>query len=295
MYTYHISSLKNNYTNALLLYSTDNEMFTNMVRTDGYGIDFILAGRVNQETQHPDLELNDFTPDELQNRFRLWGVDPGQVNIFTASDGHGDGDHEVRRYSAAEYYIRAGFKKINEKILNMKNVNEVYMQAERAITTHKTADLAIYGDYVNSILTNIHILLPFHDDRFTSLRLLNYIGRQRADAEMVNIFVSGGKKYLKQKVQESTYNEKKYPKKRPSTKKEDKGRGRKKKGKKKDKGKGREKPVKEPDKGKRKRRFLPFQQDDRIPLIALGDAAFPSTMKGTIPGLARRQIGRAHV
>ena len=77
MYTYHISSLKNNYTDALLLYSTANEMFTNMVRTDGYGIDFILAGRVNQETQHPDLELNDFTPDELQNRFRLWGVDPG--------------------------------------------------------------------------------------------------------------------------------------------------------------------------------------------------------------------------
>ena len=152
----------------------------------------------------------------------------------------------------------------------MKNVNEVYMQAERAITTHKTADLAIYGDYVNSILTNIHILLPFHDDRFTFLRLLNYIGRQRADAEMVNIFVSGGKKYMKQKVRESTYNEKKYIMERT-----DKSRGIKKKGKKK-------------DKGKRKRRFLPFQQDERIPLIALGDAAFPSTMKGTIPGLARR-------
>ena len=127
--------------------------------------------------------------------------------------------------------------------------------------------MAIYGDYVNSILTNIHILLPFHDDRFTSLRLLNYIGRQRADAEMVNIFVSGGKKYLKQKVTEYTYNGKKYPMKRLSTKKEDQGRGRKKKG---------------------KRRFQLFQQDDIIPLIALGDAAFPSTMKGTIPGLARR-------
>ena len=50
MYTYHISSLKNNYTDALLLYSTANEMFTNMVRTDGYGIDFILAGRVILET-----------------------------------------------------------------------------------------------------------------------------------------------------------------------------------------------------------------------------------------------------
>ena len=128
------------------------------------------------------------------------GVDPGQINIFTASDGHGNGNHEVRRYSAAEYYTRAGFKKTNEKILNMRNSNEEYMQAERAITTHKTADLARFGDYVRSVLTHIDVLLSFHDDRFTSLRFLNYIGRQRADAEMVNIFVSGDKKYLKKEV-----------------------------------------------------------------------------------------------
>ena len=86
----------------------------------------------------------------------------------------------------------------------MKNVNEVYVQAERALITHKTADLNIFGAYVNSLLTNINVLLPFHDDHFTSLRLLNYIGRQCADAEIMNIFVSGGKNYLKQKVWEST-------------------------------------------------------------------------------------------
>ena len=34
--------------------------------------------------------------------------------------------------------------------------------------------------------------------------------------------------------------------------------------------------------------FEPFQQDDKISLITLKDAAFPSTIKGTIPRLARR-------
>ena len=102
--------------------------------------DFVLVGHVNQEAQNPDLELTDFSTDKLINIFHLWGVDPGQVNIFTASDGHGNGNHEVRRYSAAEYYTRAGFKKTNEKILNMRNSNKEYMQAERAISTHKKAD-----------------------------------------------------------------------------------------------------------------------------------------------------------
>lgn len=34
----------------------------------------------------------------------------------------------------------------------------------------------------------------------------------------------------------------------------------------------------------------PFEQDDRIPLVALGDAVFPTSMKGTISGLSRRLV-----
>lgn len=144
------------------------EMFTNMVRTDGYGIDFILAGPKKQESDLPDLTLDDFTAEELNERFCLWGVDPGQINIFTASDGHGTDPHQVRRYSAAEYYTRAGFKRTNKVILNLKNNDEQFLQAERAITTFKTANMETFIVYIHSVLNNIDVLSIFYGDRFTS-------------------------------------------------------------------------------------------------------------------------------
>ncbi|GAA5799348.1 hypothetical protein HPULCUR_004762 [Helicostylum pulchrum] len=195
------------------------QMFTNMVRTDGYGIDFILAGPKNPDANLPDLDLNDFTPRELNENFCLWGADPGQTNIFTASDGHGNDSHQVQKYSTAEYYTRAGFKKSNKTILNLKNGDEQLSEAERNIATFKTANMEVFLLYIHSVLNNIDVLVRFYDDRFTSLRFLNYIGRQRADAEMVNIFVT----------------------------------------------------------------------------VALGDAVFPSSMKGTIPGLARRLVKKLKI
>ncbi|KAG1436502.1 hypothetical protein G6F56_013533 [Rhizopus delemar] len=38
----------------------------------------------------PNLEFEDFTPDELENAFRLWGLGPGQKSVFTAVDGYTD-------------------------------------------------------------------------------------------------------------------------------------------------------------------------------------------------------------
>ncbi|KAI8061398.1 hypothetical protein BDF21DRAFT_429447, partial [Thamnidium elegans] len=87
------------------------QIFTNMVRTDGYCINFILAGPERQSNKLPNLDLNDFTPEEINKRFHLWGVDPGQISIFTASDGHDTDPHQLRKYSTAEYYTRTGFKK----------------------------------------------------------------------------------------------------------------------------------------------------------------------------------------
>lgn len=250
-------------------------MFTNMVRTDGYGIDFILAGPQKQAAALPDLEISDFSLEEINSRFHLWGVDPGQKNIFTASDGHGEEPHQVRKYSAAEYYTRAGFKKTNKRIINLKNEDENFLQAERQITTYKTANLQIFILYVHSVLNNLNTLLTFYDDRFTALRFLNYIGRQRADAEMINIFVTGGKKYLKREFKQTGRDQKRGASKRRKKK---------------------ERPEREEkDKGKRKekmkkKRLKPFEQDDRIPLVALGDAVFPTSMKGTLPGLSRRLV-----
>lgn len=87
---------------------------------------------------------------------------------------------------------------------------------------------------------------------------------------MINIFVTGGKKYLKRGFRQTDRD----------TKKRNRKRRKKRPNRRKEKGKSKEKT--------KKRRLKPFERDDRIPLIGLGDAVFLTTMKGTIPGLARR-------
>ncbi|GAA5808661.1 hypothetical protein MFLAVUS_002054 [Mucor flavus] len=160
----------------LYLNYNEKEMFTNTVRTDGYVIDFMLAGPKRQLDKLPDLDLNDFTTEEINENFHLWSVDPGQVNIYTASDGHGTNPHQVRKYSTAEYYTRAGLKITNQHILNYKNANLQLLEAKRQIITFKTANLERFTEYVRSVLNNLNTLLTFYDDRFTALRFLNYIG-----------------------------------------------------------------------------------------------------------------------
>lgn len=57
-------------------------MFTNMVRTNGYGIDFILVGPKKQTSDLPVLDLSDFTAEEISTRFHLWGADHGMTNVY---------------------------------------------------------------------------------------------------------------------------------------------------------------------------------------------------------------------
>ena len=110
-------------------------MFTNMIRTDGYGVDFILAGPKNQAATLPDPDLSDFDVDELANTFHLWG----QTEIFTASDGHTDDAHQIRRYSTDEYYTFAGYKKTNKRILNVKAADANLTRAEQQIRSYENS------------------------------------------------------------------------------------------------------------------------------------------------------------
>lgn len=118
--------------------------------------------------------------------------------------------------------------------------------------------------YSHSRLNNIDALLKFYDNHFTSLRFLNYIGRQCADIQMINIFVTGGKKYLKREFKQVGRDAKRGNPKRREKKKEKK------------------------EEKTKKRKLKPFEQDNQIPLVASRDSVFSTRMKGTIPGLARR-------
>ncbi|GAA5806845.1 hypothetical protein MFLAVUS_000193 [Mucor flavus] len=169
-------------------------------------------GYYNDNTVADDNMVNDDTEDFVENT-------QASTSFFTSilNMERNDSDH----YSSSEDFSDS----------DSDGHDLRFLEAERQITTYKTANLERFTEYVRSVLDSLDILLRFYDHRFTALRLLNYIGRQCADFEMVNIFVSGGKKYLKREFK---------------------------------------------------------QTDDGISLIALEDAVFPTSMKGTFPGLARR-------
>lgn len=50
-----------------------------------------------------------------------------------------------------------------------------------------------YKEYITTLCSVLPVLCQRYDTRFTAL--LDYQGKQRAQDEMVNIFINGGKKY----------------------------------------------------------------------------------------------------
>lgn len=88
-----------------------------------------------------DVVFLTFATDELNTALHLGGVDPGITNIFIASDDHGDNPHQIRKYSAVEYYTRAGYKKNKQGKLGARTGNPALLDIETDIVTFKTSDL----------------------------------------------------------------------------------------------------------------------------------------------------------
>ncbi|KAI8330330.1 hypothetical protein BC941DRAFT_518221 [Chlamydoabsidia padenii] len=86
-------------------------------------------------------------------------------------------NHEIRQLSTAQYYTNAGFKKSMATINSSKSA--VIQALEAAIHTNRTTTM-------------------------DGLKFLNYQGRQRLNAEMVNIFINGGKKYNHRRLQQQS-------------------------------------------------------------------------------------------
>jgi hypothetical protein len=103
--------------------SKNHVRFTNLVRTDGFAIDFIFAESIGEaEEDENDVYISDYH-DFDPSLFRLWGLDPGLNSTFIASDGsnrhdniNADIPHEILQMITAEFYCRAGYKKTNRRI-----------------------------------------------------------------------------------------------------------------------------------------------------------------------------------
>ncbi|SAL98421.1 hypothetical protein [Absidia glauca] len=164
-------------------------IFNNLVSTDGHTVNVSLV-RPTAGPPLPDLELEDFTPELVNNHFRLWGIDPGMTHIFTATDG----SSQYLKYSSAEWRAKSGFTR--RLTAQRQRMTTQITDIQSRLPTTKTASVSTYATAVTSIMAHLNTLVSFYADvSWSNDRLLNYSGRRRLDEEVVKIFVDGGKKY----------------------------------------------------------------------------------------------------
>ena len=171
-----------------------NKCFTNLIRTDGYGVDFIFARQESDSAALPELEVNDFSPWELRNTFELWGADPGVTQTYVVANGHSDAPHHIKQMSSVEFSTLAGYYLTNARTRTLK-VRENIQPLESQIATDRTANSEGFNRHLRSFFNVYPQVVNFYDERMLKLKFLNYRGKQRAEAEMVEILITGGHKY----------------------------------------------------------------------------------------------------
>ena len=169
--------------------------FTGALRTDGHGIDFIFD-RPKPKYQEP------LTPNEAAKLIRvdsavIWGVDPGQREVFVACDGTTTESHRVRRTSTGEYYQLAGFKKAcltRAKIDKYNSEQRLLISQKPTMKTSSIDDFTTASQYC---LRHFELITKFYDpnSRYSKLRFRSYINKQKALNEMSKRLLHGSKKY----------------------------------------------------------------------------------------------------
>lgn len=200
----------------LLVYRDNDAMFTNQISTDGYAVHFQLARAAKKASI--DLKLEDFSMSEIEEYFSVCSIDPGRKHVFTASYGYGEDEHEIRRVSRKEYSAFIGSKNRTRALQKMKKANGIE-QIESRFPTCKTASVNIYNEYVAYTFQHMDILFAFYSSQHAKTRFQNLQGRQRAQEELANIIINGGKKYNAEKRKNRSKNRKKRKKYRQKRKK----------------------------------------------------------------------------
>lgn len=182
------------------------KMFINSLYTDGYTcrVSFCRKRYVESPVNETSLELHDFNNDEVDRYFRPCTVDPNRKDAFVSFHGNTD----VRRLSSAEYYNMNG--STNRMNLEQNRKKELGVQIiETNIPSVKSAVADKYITHVKYMLQHMNTLFNFYSFQTARIKWCNYIGKQRALQDAVNILINGSKKYNKGRRKKTRKNKRK--------------------------------------------------------------------------------------
>ncbi|KAI8329660.1 hypothetical protein BC941DRAFT_195303 [Chlamydoabsidia padenii] len=154
-----------------------------MIRTDGFAIDVMITKKASG-TLPPDLELLDFqsSREYYARHFRLWGIDPGIKDIFSATDGR----DQSFRFSTKERRFKCGTTRRQREQLRClpANINNI----QTNIPSTKTSSSIRYMIAARYILTNLNPLVEYYGNvDWSTERMMVYCALQKLDNEMINI------------------------------------------------------------------------------------------------------------
>ncbi|KAI9254105.1 hypothetical protein EDC94DRAFT_243142 [Helicostylum pulchrum] len=175
--------------------STGKDLFACFAQTDGHSISLqFVRKRREKYSETPILALEDFSRTEVEENFLPCTIDPGHKNIYTAAIGHNSKEHQVRRCSDLERRCYTGSRRRQayvDKLKIAKNIKDI----ETNIPTAKTVNLETYKVHITYLLEHLPRLLQFYSQESAPFSFYDYQGRQRANAEVANTILNGGKKY----------------------------------------------------------------------------------------------------
>jgi len=112
--------------------------------------------------------------------------------------------HEIRRFSAANYNDMARVRLTNQWLQERKQQQGI-VAIESGLPSCKTARLDRYNARVRALLIHLPTLLTFYNIDHQAKRFSLYRGKQKANAEMVNIFTNGGHNVILVSIESSFF------------------------------------------------------------------------------------------
>lgn len=192
------------------------DMFNLTIQTDGFGASVLFARRkIKDSEKRKDLIIEDFTKNEMETLFLPVAVDPGRTTVFTATISHSEDKKEFRSCSSKERQSFAGTDRRMQKIEKLKVVAGIKTM-ESQIPTAKTVSIDRMMEHIRYMLMNLERLFRFYNYQSAPFRFYDYQGRQRANDEMANILLNGGKKYNKSKRKKTNRNKRRKRRRRKS-------------------------------------------------------------------------------
>jgi hypothetical protein len=188
-------------------------MFANIIRTDGYTVDFIFCRRKTKFPTTFELKLEHFTKEGVDKHYKPIYLDSGRKYVFTGVTGSDLLNNEVRRCSSKEYYTMTGSRRDQPK-LEKEKIDSGMKKIETDIPTAKTASKAQYEKHIRYMLSNLLEIFKFYGPNKAEGRFRRFQGCKRAREEMLNIIINGGKKYNKGRRRHTKLNRRKRKKKR---------------------------------------------------------------------------------